>query len=293
MSASLADRLAVWPQYVLPQRALTRIANRLSTSRSSWVRRPLIAGFRRLFPVNLSEAANPDPTGYASFDAFFTRALAADARPLAERAHRLISPCDGTLSQLGRIRAGQLIQAKGVDYSAAALLGSSDWAERFADGHFITIYLAPHDYHRVHSPVTGRAVEEVRIPGRLFSVSARTSRAVPGLFTRNERMAVILETDYGPVAVVMVAALLVAGIETVWAGAGAVRPGPAVVSTSIDGVSLQRGQELGRFHWGSTVIVLTPADFPSWAPALRPGDRVRLGQALTAAQADVPQEPRP
>nr|WP_239056886.1 archaetidylserine decarboxylase [Wenzhouxiangella limi] len=272
---------------------LTGLANRLSHSEKAWVRRPLIAGFRRLFPVNLAEAADPDPGGYASFNAFFTRALAADARPVAETAHRLISPCDGTISQLGSVRAGQLIQAKGVDYSAAALLGSAEWAERFADGHFITIYLAPYDYHRVHSPVTGRAVEEARIPGRLFSVSARTSRAVPGLFTRNERMAVILETEHGPVAVVMVAALLVAGIETVWGGPGQYRPGPSATRTSINAVTLARGQELGRFHWGSTVIVLTPADFPPWAPSLQPGDTVRLGQALTAAQADAGQEPRP
>lgn len=285
MSASLADRLSVWPQYLLPQRLLTGMANRLSNSEQAWVRRPLIGGFRRLFPVNLAEAADPDPAAYASFNAFFTRALAADARPLAESKHHLISPCDGTLSQLGRIRAGQLIQAKGVDYSAAALLGSNDWAERFADGHFITIYLAPYDYHRVHSPVTGRAVEEFRIPGRLFSVSARTSRAVPGLFTRNERMAVILETGHGPVAVVMVAALLVAGIETVWDSAGPYRPGPSPTRKPINNVTLQRGQELGRFHWGSTVIVLTPSSFPKWSPALLAGQKIRLGQALTPAEA--------
>ncbi|MEE4638997.1 MAG: archaetidylserine decarboxylase [Wenzhouxiangella sp.] len=284
MSASLADRLAVLPQYLLPQRLLTRLANRLSNSRSSWIRRPLIGGFRRLFPVNLAEAANPDPAGYGSFNAFFTRALAADARPLAEPAHRLISPCDGTLSQLGRIRDGQLIQAKGVDYSAADLLGCSKWAERFADGHFITIYLAPYDYHRVHSPMAGRAVEEFRIPGQLFSVSTRTSRAVPGLFTRNERMAVLLETEHGPVAVVMVAALLVAGIETVWDSAGPYRPGSSLRRRPIDKLTVQRGQEIGRFHWGSTVIVLTPASFPEWIPSLSSGQKIRLGQALTPAE---------
>lgn len=285
MSASLADRLAVLPQYLLPQRLMTHLANRLSNSRASWIRRPLIGAFRRLFPVNLAEAAHPDPARYDSFNAFFTRALAADARPLAEPAHRLISPCDGTLSQLGKIRDGQLIQAKGVDYRAAALLGSTEWAERFADGHFITIYLAPHDYHRVHSPIAGRAVEEFRIPGQLFSVSARTSRAVPDLFTRNERMAVLLETEHGPVAVVMVAALLVAGIETVWNSNGPHRPGPSPTRRPINDVTLQRGEEIGRFHWGSTVIVLTPSAFPEWSPSLTAGARMRLGQALTPAEA--------
>ncbi|MFP4208503.1 MAG: archaetidylserine decarboxylase [Wenzhouxiangella sp.] len=286
MSASLADRLAVWPQYLLPQRLLTRLANRVSNSPSGWIRRPLIDGFRKLFPVNLAEAAEPDPHAYPSFNAFFTRALKSQARPLAEPAHRLVCPCDGTLSQLGRIRNGQMIQAKGVDYTAAALLGSADWAGHFDSGHFVTVYLAPYDYHRVHSPIAGRPVEEIRIPGRLFSVSARTSRAVPGLFTRNERLAVLLDTAHGPVAVVMVAALLVAGIETVWGSRGPYRPGPVVTRNTLETPPLERGEELGRFHWGSTVIVLTPEHFPPWHSSLLPGATVRLGQALTVAETE-------
>ena len=284
MRPALADRLAVWPQYLLPQQLLTRIAWRLSTAESAWIRKPLIGGFRRAFKVNLAEAAEPDPAAYPCFNAFFTRALADGARPLAEPVHRLISPCDGTLSQLGQIERGQLIQAKGLDYSAARLLGSTDWAERFSGGRFITIYLAPYDYHRVHAPIAGRPTHEFRIPGRLFSVSARTSRGVAGLFARNERMAVILDTAFGPVAVVMVAALMVAGIETVWGGPEDRRPGPALARRVLDCAPLARGAELGRFHWGSTVIVLTPKDFPDWAPELAPGQTVRLGQALTAAQ---------
>ena len=284
MKPSLADRIAVWPQYLLPQQLLTRIAWALSSSERAWVRKPLIGGFRRLFAVNLAEAAEPDPSRYRSFNAFFTRALADNARRPADPVHRLISPCDGTTSQLGRIRDGQLIQAKGMHYDAATLLGSPAWAETFADGRFITIYLAPHDYHRVHAPIAGRPVEEVRIPGRLFSVSTRTSRAVPGLFARNERMAVILDTAYGPVAVVMVAALLVAGIETVWGGPDDRRPGPQPRRRRLDAPTLARGAELGRFHWGSTVIVLTPADFPDWDPNLQPGQKVLLGQALSASR---------
>ena len=282
MKPAWSDRVAVWPQHLLPQHLLTSLAWRLSTSRRAWVRKPLIAGFRRLFGVNLAEAAEPDPARYASFNAFFTRALAPNARPLADARHRLVSPCDGTVSQLGRITHGQLIQAKDMCFGADALLGSAERARPFADGRFITIYLAPWDYHRVHAPMAGRPVEEWRIPGRLFSVSTRTSRAVPGLFARNERMAVILETEHGPVAVVMVAALLVAGIETVWGGPEERRAPAEPRRRTLQAAPLERGAELGRFHWGSTVIVLTPADFPDWEPDLQPGQRVCMGQALSA-----------
>jgi phosphatidylserine decarboxylase len=284
MTAAWANRVAVWPQYLLPQQWLTRAAWALSQSRKPWIRKPLIAGFRRAFKVNLAEAAEPDASAYDCFNAFFTRALNSQARSLADDSHRLISPCDGTISQLGRIEQGQLIQAKGMHYSAARLLGSEDWAERFSNGHFMTIYLAPYDYHRVHAPLSAAPVEEFRIPGRLFSVSARTSRGVPELFTRNERMAVILDSEYGPVALVMVAALMVAGIETVWGGPADRRPGPAPQYRALQTAPLARGQELGRFHWGSTVILLTPADFPPWSDALKPGMVVRLGQALTPAE---------
>lgn len=284
MSLALAKRIAVWPQYLLPQKLLTAAANKVSNARHPWIRRPLIGVFRRLFPVKLSEAAQPDPARYDSFNAFFTRALREDARPLAPAAHRLVSPCDGALSQLGKISGDQLIQAKGVEYSAAELLGSKEWAERFSDGHFMTIYLAPYDYHRVHSPIAGRPVEETRIPGQLFSVSARTARTVPGLFARNERMSVILETGQGPVALVMVAAMLVAGIETVWRPDGPYRPEQSLMREPLNTAPLARGQELGRFHWGSTVILLTPADFPDWLPFLMPGQIMRLGQALTAEE---------
>lgn len=284
MTASWANRVAVWPQYLLPQQLLTRAAWSISKSRRPWICKPLIGGFRRAFPVNLGEAAVPDPAAYGCFNDFFTRALSPNARTPADSRHRLISPCDGTLSQLGRIKAGRLIQAKGMRYSAASLLGSEDWAQRFSDGHFLTIYLAPYDYHRVHAPLSARPVEEFRIPGRLFSVSTRTSRGVPDLFARNERMAVILDSEHGPIALVMVAALLVAGIETVWGGPDDRRPEAALRHRQLDAEPLIRGQELGRFHWGSTVILLTPADFPAWSDELQSGMVVRLGQALTPAE---------
>jgi phosphatidylserine decarboxylase len=278
------DRAAAWPQHLLPQQLLTAAASRISNWRAGWFARPFIRGFVRLFGVDLDEAERSRVDDYACFDDFFTRALEPGARPLADARHRLVCPSDGTVSQLGRLRGDRVFQAKGFDYSAATLLGSEGRAQPFADGRFFTVYLAPRDYHRVHTPIAGRVTEEVRIPGRLFSVSSATTRAVPRLFTRNERMAAMLETEHGPVAVVMVAALLVAGIETVWGGPGDRRPGDEIRVTRPEGVELERGGELGRFHWGSTVIVLTPGDFPDWHEDLVPGRRVRLGRALTVAQ---------
>jgi phosphatidylserine decarboxylase len=182
VSASFSDRLKVWPQYLLPRHLLTALAWRLSTCRAGWIRRPFMTVFVRLFGVDLSEAERADLADYECFNDFFTRALKPGARPLADERHRMVSPSDGTISRLGRLSDGAIVQAKGIDYSAAELLGSETRAAPFADGHFITVYLAPRDYHRVHSPIAGHVVEEVRIPGELFSVSAATVRAVPRLF---------------------------------------------------------------------------------------------------------------
>ncbi|WP_376694356.1 archaetidylserine decarboxylase [Wenzhouxiangella sp. EGI_FJ10409] len=281
MSAPLSVRLRVWPQYLLPQKLLTALAWRLSSCRWRWFNQPFIRVFVRLFGVDLSEAERKRPVDYACFNDFFTRSLEPAARPIAEESHRLVCPADGTISQLGRLDGETILQAKGIDYTAAELLGSAERARPFEDGHFITVYLAPRDYHRVHSPIAGRVIEEVRVPGRLFSVSANTTLAVPRLFARNERMVAMLETEHGPVAVVMVAAMLVAGIETVWGGPEDRRPGPQMQIRSVDGAPLTRGGELGRFHWGSTVIVLTPKGFPGWLPDHSAGDRVRMGRALT------------
>lgn len=279
--ATLAARLMTWPQYILPQKLLTALAWRLSSCRARWFKNAFINVFVHLFRVDMDEAERTEPGEYDCFNDFFTRALKPGARPLADPTHRLISPCDGTISQLGTVDGDRIIQAKGIDYSAAALLGSGEWASHFAGGRFITIYLAPNDYHRVHMPMDGRLVGENRIAGRLFSVSAATTLCVPGLFTRNERMAALFETEHGPVAVVMVAALLVAGIETAWGGPNDRRPGKNLRTCSLDGPTLGRGDELGRFHWGSTVIVLTPPGFPAWREPLASGRRIRLGQALT------------
>ncbi len=283
LTASLAIRLLTWPQYVLPQKLLTAIAWRLSRIQAGFFRKPFISLFCQLFQVNLSEAEHSEPAEYACFNAFFTRALKPGARPLAGEQFGWVSPCDGTVSQLGHLNGNELVQAKGISYTSEALLGSEDWAREFENGRFITIYLAPNDYHRVHMPRSGRLVAERRIPGRLFSVSAATTRAVPGLFTRNERLVARFESDDGPFVVVMVAALLVAGIETVWGNAEQRRPGRRVVTTDTVRAELARGEEMGRFHWGSTVIILAPEGSPAWRESLAPGRRIRLGQALTDA----------
>ena len=276
---ALSARLKTWPQFLLPQHGLTRLANRASNSR--WLARPLIASFSRLYPVRLDECETP-ATGFDRFDAFFTRQLKPGVRSFPEDRDAIVSPCDGTLSQIGSISSGDMIQAKGRKFSVEALLGVPDWAETFQDGRFATIYLAPHDYHRVHMPITSSLVGEARIPGRLFSVSQATSRTVDRLYARNERMAALFQTAHGPIAVVMVAAMLVAGIETVWDRSGTRRPGKSVRQQFFDPpVKLERGDELGCFHWGSTVIVLTGRDAPAWDERLGPEQRVCLGKALT------------
>lgn len=273
------SRLTTWPQHLLPQHGLTRLANAASNSR--WLGRALIGSFSRLYPVRLDECRSPDG-GFECFDDFFTRELRPGVRTFPDEPGALASPCDGTISQIGAIDQGRIIQAKGRDFSVDELLGGPEWADDFRMGRFATIYLAPHDYHRVHTPLDGRLIADVRIPGKLFSVSASTSRAIDKLYARNERMAALFETEYGPVVVVMVAAMLVAGISTSWDPNDHPRPGKAIRKRAIDPtVSLARGDELGRFHWGSTVIVLTGKDAPDWNRALGPNQRIRLGAALT------------
>jgi len=277
-AARLADRFRTWPQFLLPQHALTAGAHRLSNARP--LARPMIGLFRRLFDVRVDECVVPDG-GFASFDQFFTRALVPGARSFPDDPAALACPCDGRLSAFGDLAGDRLIQAKGRGFSLAELLAEPDWARRLAGGRFATVYLAPGDYHRVHMPLAARLVHEVRVPGRLFSVSAATTRVVDRLFARNERMVALFETERGPLAVVMVAAMLVAGIETVWAPDGPHRPGRNLSHRPMDPPRrLDRGDELGRFHWGSTVIVVTPPGTRDWSPALRAGQRVRLGQAL-------------
>jgi len=246
----------------------------------------LIKAFVRLFHVDLNEAAVPDVRAYRNFDDFFTRALHHDARPLASDATAAICPVDGTISQFGRIEKDRLYQAKGIDYSLDALLGGQDaLAREFQDGYFITLYLSPRDYHRIHMPLDGTLREMQYVPGRLFSVNPHSTRTVEGLFTRNERLISVFDAECGPMAMVLVGAMFVSGIETVWSGmvtqgrSGKI-PAHWDYAQMEPPTRLERGQEMGRFHMGSTVILCLPRDHFSFHPDLQPGNQIRLGQSL-------------
>lgn len=270
-------------QYLLPHRLLSAGMRALMHWRFAPWKNAVIRVMTRLYAIDVAEAANPDPASYPHFNAFFTRALRAGARPLDPAPDALLMPADGRISQAGPIRAGRIFQAKGRDYTAAELLGDAAAALPYADGSFATVYLSPRDYHRVHMPLAGRLRETLHVPGRLFSVAPFTVEAVPRLFARNERLVCHFDTAQGPLALVMVGALLVSGVETVWGGVEIPPYGSGIVRRDYrqraTAVELARGAEMARFNMGSTVIVLWPAGL-SLAPGLAPGSPVRMGQRL-------------
>ena len=268
--------------HALPHRLLSSMARALAYSRSPRVSRWLIDTVTRKFDVNLAEAADPDPRSYASFNAFFTRALKPGARVADADPRALLMPADGRISQLGPIEDGRIFQAKGQSFTAAELLGDARDAEPFADGLFATVYLSPRDYHRVHMPWTGTRRETVHVPGRLFSVGPDAVANVPRLFARNERLVCHFDTDFGPMVQVMVGALLVSGVETVWSGEEIPAYGDRITRKDWrgKGITLERFAEMARFNYGSTVIVLLPPGVAEFDPALKAESPVRLGQLL-------------
>jgi len=273
-------RLFVWFQYVLPQHAVSRLVLRATRARASWFKNALIRAFMRLYPIDMAEAAQSDPCAYGSFNEFFTRALKPDARSIAPGLREIACPADGMISEAGRIEGDRLLQAKGRHYALAELLASESSARRFADGAFATIYLAPFNYHRVHMPQRGRLREAVYVPGRLFSVNAATASLVPRLFARNERVLTFFDGAFGEFALILVGALNVGSIATVWAGD--VTPAARRVVTTLppQDVSLDKGEEFGRFNMGSTVILLFQENRVRWHEDMRAGATVRLGQSL-------------
>jgi phosphatidylserine decarboxylase len=275
-------RLTTALTYVLPHRLLSSLARRLAYSDHRGLSQWLIRTVVRRFGVDLTEAEQPDPAAYPSFNAFFTRALRNGVRTPDPDPDALLMPADGTVSQCGAIDQGRIFQAKGRSFTAAELLGDADAAEPFADGLFATIYLSPRDYHRVHMPCHGRLRETVHVPGRLFSVGPDAVTGVPRLFARNERLACHFDTDFGPMAVVMVGALLVSGVETVWSGEEIPGYGDAVTVKDYRGaaIELRRFEEMARFNYGSTVIVLLPPAVAELVGGLAAETPVRLGQAL-------------
>ncbi|MGX5672368.1 MAG: phosphatidylserine decarboxylase [Lysobacteraceae bacterium SCN 69-48] len=268
--------------YVLPHRLLSSLARRLAYSTNRGLKQWLIDTVTRRFGVDLSEAAEPDPTAYPSFNAFFTRALKPGARTPDADPRALLMPADGHISQCGAIVDGRIFQAKGQGFTAAQLLGSEADAAPFRDGSFATVYLSPRDYHRVHMPWTGTLRETVHVPGRLFSVGTDAVASVPGLFARNERLVCHFDTDFGPMVQVMVGALLVSGVETVWSGVEIPAYGDAITRKDYrgKGITLERFAEMARFNYGSTVIVLLPPGVATLSPDLHAESPVRLGQRL-------------
>jgi len=281
--ATLGDRLFATLQSLLPTRALSGFMFHVAQIRAPLFKNALMRWFLHKYAVDLEEAQEPRFQNYEHFNAFFTRALKPGLRPQPAAANIFSSPVDGVISQFGPIRQNSILQAKGHDYSVAALLADNELAGNFYNGSFSTIYLAPHDYHRVHMPCDGKLRSWAYVPGRLFSVNPSTARSVPGLFARNERMVAIFDTQFGPMALVMVGAIIVGGIETVWNGRLTPphqRNVAPIYYQPMQPLSLQRGAELGRFHMGSTVILLAPPGALNWSQTLAPGQEVRLGQSL-------------
>ncbi|MFI2811961.1 MULTISPECIES: archaetidylserine decarboxylase [Microbulbifer] len=268
-------------QYLTPQHALSRAAGWLAETRIKAIKDPFTRWFVEKYGVDMSEAAEPDYTAYASFNDFFTRALKNGARPVVEGENSIACPADGTISQLGEIQNGRVFQAKGHDYSLMELVGGdAQLAAQFTGGHFATVYLSPRDYHRVHMPVDGTLRSMTYVPGQLFSVNDVTAEHVPRLFARNERVVCVFDTAAGPMAMILVGAMIVASIETVWAGL--VAPLKRRVQTinyrDSKPVELEKGEEMGRFKLGSTVIMLFGAERVNWLESLTAETEVRMGR---------------
>jgi len=268
-------------QHALPHHAVSRLAGKFAGSETRWLKDRLIRRFIDAYDVDMREAARPIEA-YASFNDFFTRELKAGARPLADAETHVLSPADGAISQIGRIEEGRIFQAKGRDFTASQLLGGDDAAaQRFDGGSFATIYLSPKDYHRVHTPAAGALQSTSYIPGDLFSVNQVTAENVDGLFARNERLACRFAGAHGHFASVMVGAMIVAGIETVWGGrVEAHNPAPVRQDFAAGEHDLAAGAEMGRFFLGSTVVLLFEPGRVEWNIDMRAGDSVRMGQAL-------------
>ncbi len=278
------DYLKALPQYLIPGHLVSRLIHAFTRIRYPGIKNRFTGWFVKQFKVNMDEAAESNPFAYEHFNAFFTRELQQGARPIVEGANQLACPVDGTVSQAGKITDGRIFQAKGHNYSLEQLLGGSEkHTAPFRDGNFATIYLSPRDYHRIHMPIDGTLREMIHVPGRLFSVSPATTRVIPGLFARNERVVSLFDTAAGPMALIKVGAVNVGSIETVWAGEITPPAGRIVRTLRYEGheaISLKKGEEMGRFNMGSTVIIIFGPGAVEWTGEIQPGETVKLGQAL-------------
>ncbi len=288
--ATWSDHLRTVPQYLLPQRLISSLVYRLARTRIPWLKDVMIRAFIRYFEVDMAEAADPNPQMYPDFNHFFTRALRQGSRPIANGASVVSCPVDGFVSQCGEIADDTLFQAKGRSFTLQTLL-ADDKGEfnGFRDGGFATLYLSPRDYHRIHMPLGGTLTQMIHVPGRLFSVSPVTTRVIPGLFARNERVAAIFDTEVGPMALILVGAINVSSIETVWAGAITPPWGTSIQRWRYpvdcpDAIGLDKGAEVGRFNMGSTVIVLFSKGAVRWNRDIVADAAVRMGQPLAESR---------
>lgn len=277
------DKFKIAMQYAMPKHAISRLVGKLAAAQAGTLTTQLIKLFIKQYKINMNEALYEDPAHYKTFNEFFTRPLKPGIRPLAEEEHIIAHPVDGAISQLGDIVDGQIIQAKGHDYSLQALLGGKEEdAAPYLGGKFACIYLAPKDYHRIHMPVDGVLKRMIYVPGDLFSVNPLTAQNVPNLFARNERVVAIFDTDIGPLSMVLVGATIVASIETVWAGTVTPPAGKDVFSwdypaTGSNAIHLKKGEEMGRFKLGSTVILAWGANQADFLESEQPEVITRMG----------------
>jgi phosphatidylserine decarboxylase len=284
-SPGAGGRAFVALQHLLPQHGISRLVLAATRSRSPAFKNALIRLFVRGFKPDMSDAVETEPTAYASFNEFFTRALRPGTRPLDTDASAIVSPVDGTVSEAGPLDADRLLQAKGHDYTLRALLaGNSAWERTFAGGSFATIYLAPYNYHRIHMPLAGELRECFYVPGRLFSVNRTTAQLVPGLFSRNERVFCGFDAGGVPFGVILIGALNVGSMATVWHGDVTPRKHREVTALPVTGVlgdtTLSKGDEMARFNMGSTVILLFPPGAAQWSRSMRSGQTLRMGERI-------------
>jgi len=284
------DKLRVLPQYFIPQHFITSLVYRITRCETPWFKNILIKLFISVFDVDMTLANNPDPESYSSFNTFFTRELSAEARPIVLNNHTILCPVDGIVSQIGNINQNNdlnsIIQAKGKSYTLKDLLVEDELVSMFSGGTFATLYLAPKDYHRIHMPVSGQLTRMIYVPGKLFAVNAHTLRVVDAVFARNERVINIFSTDIGPMAMVMIGALNVGSMETVWAGQITPAKDRVINDTQYsDGdVHLEQGQEMGRFNMGSTVILLFPKDVMQWSDDMVAEKVIVMGEIVGSVE---------
>lgn len=275
----MKNRLFLLLQYLLPQQWLSQAMGRLADSRCPKLKNFLINRFQKRYKVDMSEAKLTQLTDYPSFNSFFIRELKTGSRPIAAGEDAIISPADGTIAQIGNIHHDQLLQAKGVNFTLSGLLGGETAeSQHFINGRFATLYLAPHNYHRVHMPLTGKLLKTIYVPGKLFSVNAITSATIPNLYARNERLIAFFETAAGPMAVVMVGAMIVGSIQMAWLPQP-IKDKKLIITPYQDGTVLTKGEELGYFKLGSTVILLF-GNQVNWEKAALPNTTIKVGQLL-------------